>query len=429
MTDPKLLNLEDSLKEKHLSIISKMSLYDLKKFKKHEYKKTVLGEMGVLLPDYHKKQYDQAAQCIVNFLQSEVQSLIRNPESANALQGTNSSLLSETLLQDLDSTMQPLAESADAVSDIDELQTTDESINNYENASENLNQTSQNLNDSITKLKKVANAETISLKSTSKETTESETSNKNTKCCDKCKLKTTSKKKYDQIQCTFCMSWFHETCVGINKDDPIGIWVCLICRNVPTELKSDINSLKDEFVEIIKCTQSVVKAIEVLSTKFENTIGGLMDQMTSMSRQMNRKELCITESIKSLQTTTNNLKTSLDQKACKILNKTEAVFEKVKTHTESFNTFANTTSTPKHQNVDTNKTLNCPKKAVDKTKNSNVDTNTKNSGKFTNVINKPHVSKGRPNLRLHQKRNQSPNITELSNERDNPIDLTEKKTN
>ena len=43
------------------------------------------------------------------------------------------------------------------------------------------------------------------------------------------------------------------------------------------------------------------------------------------------------------------------------------------------------------------------------------------------MINKPHVSKGRANLRLHQKRNQSPNITELSNERDNPIDLTEKK--
>ena len=254
MTDPKLLNLEDSLKEKHLSIISKMSLYDLKKFKKHEYKKTVLGEMGVLLPDYHKKQYDQPAQCIVNFLHSKVQSLIRNPESANALQGTNSSLLSETLLQDLDSTMQPLAESADAVSDMDELQVTDES-NNYENASENLNQTSQNLNDSITKLKEVANAETISLKSTSKETTESETSNKNTKCCDTCKGKTTSKKKHDQIQCTFCMNWFHETCVGINKDDPIGIWVCLICRNVPTELKSDINSLKDKVVEIKKCTQ------------------------------------------------------------------------------------------------------------------------------------------------------------------------------
>ena len=74
--------------------------------------------------------------------------------------------------------MQPLAESTDAMSDMDELQITDESTNNYENASENLNQTSQNLNDSIIKLKEVANSETIFLKSTRKETKESETLNK-----------------------------------------------------------------------------------------------------------------------------------------------------------------------------------------------------------------------------------------------------------
>ena len=90
------------------------------------------------------------------------------------------------MLQDLDSTLQPLAESSNAMSDMDELQRTDESTNNYENASENLNQTSQSLNDRIIKLKEVANSETVSLKSTHKETTESETLNKNTKCCDTC---------------------------------------------------------------------------------------------------------------------------------------------------------------------------------------------------------------------------------------------------
>ena len=58
--------------------------------------------------------------------------------------------------------MQPLAEATDAVSDMDELQITDESMNNYENASENLNQTSQNLKDSVTILKEAAHLETIS---------------------------------------------------------------------------------------------------------------------------------------------------------------------------------------------------------------------------------------------------------------------------
>ena len=94
---------------------------------------------------------------------------------------------------------------------------------------------------------------------------------------------------------------------------------------------------------------------------------------------------------------------------------------------ESFNIFVNTTSTPNHQNVHTNKSLNCPNKQWITTKNSNVYTNTKNAGKFTNVINKTLVSKGRPKLRLHQKRSQSPNITELSNKRDTPRGLIEKK--
>ena len=386
MTDQKLLNLEDSLKEKHLGILRKMSHIDLKKLKKHEYKRTILSEIGVILPDYNKRQYDQTAQCVANFLHSEVQSLIRNHASSNMLQGSPSSLLSETILQDLDSTMSPESEPTDAVGDADtgEQLETNETMNTGENVPENLNHSSQNLNDSITKLKEVASAGTSTQKSICKETTESETVNKNPKCCDLCKVKASVKKKYDQIQCTFCMSWFHETCVGIKKDDPVGIWVCVTCRNVPKDLKMDIDNLKHEVVEIKKCTQSVVKAIEVLATKFENTIGGLKDQMTSMSRQMNSKELCITESIESLQSTTDNLNIFLDQKAGKKLNKTDAVFEKVKNHTESFNTLTNTSCkvTPSHQNVDQNRTLKNPNKQADKTTSQSVNTNANNAGKI-----------------------------------------------
>ena len=102
-TDPRLLSTEDSLKEKHIFIINEMSHAELKKFKKHEYKKTILTEMGDLLPDFQKKQFDQTAQCVVNFLHSEVQSLLRKPQTP----GPTSNVLSETVLHDLDSTMQP----------------------------------------------------------------------------------------------------------------------------------------------------------------------------------------------------------------------------------------------------------------------------------------------------------------------------------
>ena len=428
MTDPKILHLEDSLKEKHLSIVTKMSISDLKKFKKHEYKKTVLNEFGDLLPEYNKKQYDQTAQCVVNFLYSEVQSLIRNPATtAIESQEDNTILLSDTVLQDLDSTMQPDAEATDTVDDVDEQIHTGETMNNDEHASKNINQSSTNLDDSITHLKTAANAEKISPSVTCNDKAEPESSNKSAKCCDTCKVKPSTKKRYDQIQCTFCMCWFHETCVGIKKGDPIGIWVCISCRNVPKVLKNDIDNLKHEVVEIKKCTQSVFKAIEVLSTKFENTIGGIKDQMTTISRQMNSKELCITESIENLQTTTNNLKTSLDQKACKILNKTEAVFEKVKSHSENMNNLTNTTCNLNQPKVNAKQTVKQINKPMDRTKHPANNTNKLNPEKSSNPSDKPRLSRPRPNSESLQNSYQSPEIIDLSNDSDNPIDPTGKK--
>ena len=61
-----------------------------------------------------------------------------------------------------------------------------------------------------------------------------------------------------------------------------------------------------------KSTLSVVSAITGLATKLEQNIGSLKDQLTAMSRQINSKELCISESIENLQTTTNNLKSSME---------------------------------------------------------------------------------------------------------------------
>ena len=101
-TDQRLLNAEESLKEKHISIINEMSQTELKQFRKYEYKKTIMSEMGDLLHDFQKKQYDHSAQCVVNFLNSEVQTLLRKPQLTEA----TTNLLSDTLLHDLDSTLE-----------------------------------------------------------------------------------------------------------------------------------------------------------------------------------------------------------------------------------------------------------------------------------------------------------------------------------
>ena len=98
--DSKLIEIENSLKTKHLEILKKLSRTQLEKFQKMEYKKTVLSEMSTLLPECRKTQYDQTALCVVNFLQSEVRSLLRTtPQDENpAISSINSEMLSETVL-------------------------------------------------------------------------------------------------------------------------------------------------------------------------------------------------------------------------------------------------------------------------------------------------------------------------------------------
>ena len=45
------------------------------------------------------------------------------------------------------------------------------------------------------------------------------------KCSDECKINPKSNKNFDVIQCSMCMIWYHEKCVGISKNEPIGLWL------------------------------------------------------------------------------------------------------------------------------------------------------------------------------------------------------------
>ena len=318
-----LLNLEETLKEKHLNILKQQSHLELKAFMKHDYKKKILREIGDSLPDCHESQYDQTALCIVNFLQNEVKSLLRNTAADNPALNTTQNLLSETVLNELDSTLQPTVNATD--SDTDGNGELDESLQSNISV----------LDNSITNLKQAINTEPNPPKATKNNKSQFNKPNRTKQCSDDCKVKKTSKKKYAEIQCVFCIKWYHETCVGIKENDPIGVWVCPVCRNVPSEIKNDISCLARGFGDIKQCTQSIVKAIESLSSTLQNNIGNINDRLTSISKQINSTELCISESIETLQVSTNNIKTTLDNKTCQILNKTTAVFDKVKTYSQN----------------------------------------------------------------------------------------------
>ena len=48
------------------------------------------------------------------------------------------------------------------------------------------------------------------------------------------------------IRCSLCMSWYREQCMGIEKGEPVGLWLCVSCRKVPEDIKSEISCLKDD---------------------------------------------------------------------------------------------------------------------------------------------------------------------------------------
>ena len=76
-----------------------------------------MSEICDLLPDCQESQFDQLALCVVNFLQNEVKSLLRNRSADNPAPDTTQNLLSESVLNELDLTLQPTGNATDSDAD------------------------------------------------------------------------------------------------------------------------------------------------------------------------------------------------------------------------------------------------------------------------------------------------------------------------
>ena len=67
-----------------------------------------------------------------------------------------------------------------------------------------------------------------------------------------------------------------------------------------------------------------------LAVKLQDSIGGINDRLTAISKQMKTNDTQISESIKSVATATDQVKTVFEQKSCQILNKTATILDNVK---------------------------------------------------------------------------------------------------
>ena len=88
-------------------------------------------------------------------------------------------------------------------------------------------------------------------------------------CDESCQIKPDSKKLYDMTRCAHCTIWFHDTCVGIEKDEPIGLWMCKSCRDIPQIVKNEVIYLKNDVKQLIESTDTILAAVNGLSSQLE----------------------------------------------------------------------------------------------------------------------------------------------------------------
>ena len=423
--DLQLLSAEDSLKEKHLGIVKQMSYVDLKKFSTgKQFKQSLIDELTELLPEHPTSDLTQTAQCISNAVYREAKSLLnKKPREAQTVNtSTDNPLLSETVLQDFDTTMQPDVDVENECVQLNEsetIETGDCEVDDENHSDPCADPTVECLDDSITKLKQKVESGNKPPQSICESKDETKSNKKDNKCCDTCKVKPTYKKKYDMIQCSACMIWYHETCVGISKNEPVGLWFCPACRCIPPTLATGIKSLKDDVDSLKQTTLSILTTVQGLSTSIGNSIENLNDRITALQRQINAKDLCITEKLESLSNTTDNIKTVYDQKACKLINKTTAIFDKVKEQSETIKTISEKCK----QNLVPCIDKNVPKQQADLNKTSDTSTqHRKPNGKRPNQNDKPPKPQT-PN-EPKQKRFQKPKAAPYDTRESEPIDLT-----
>ena len=102
-------------------------------------------------------------------------------------------------------------------------------------------------------------------------------------------------------------------------------------------IQNDVIYLKNDVRQLRECNTSILSAVHVLSARFESCIGGINDRLSALSKQISSNDKTVTESIENLNSSTNIIKYTFEQKTNQILNKTNSVMDKLKPQAESVN--------------------------------------------------------------------------------------------
>ena len=283
--DLELYRHEDAVKQLLIEQVRNLSHVELKKFNKSEYKKKAMKELCKLLPKFEKSKLDETSQCISNALQSAVNEQVRKRSRECTPSRSIVNLLSNTVIDDFNTTLQ--------IDDTDSnLNTHNESelsdLNHESNDDEN--DETANVNDSITQLKQVINNKNDTAECSNVKTLANDNTKVKAVCDESCQIKPDTKKRYDMTRCVQCSIWFHDTCVGIEKGEPIGLWMCKACRDIPQIVKDEVMNLKNDVKQLMESTDTILEAVSGISSQLEKCVSGLQDQINGLSKQIKSRD-------------------------------------------------------------------------------------------------------------------------------------------
>ena len=83
------------------------------------------------------------------------------------------------------------------------------------------------------------------------------------------------------IRYSLCTVWYLEQCVGIQKDEPAGLWLCTSCRKVPHTVQGDITSIRNDVEKIQQSTELAFFGFAGLTTKLDSCVENINDRRTA----------------------------------------------------------------------------------------------------------------------------------------------------
>ena len=240
-------DVETSVKEKYMKTVQSMSATELKSFSKHHHMTLMTEEIKQLLPSVDPEIIKNGCLPIANALHSECQSLLSALKRNGKEQQKH-----VTVTEPKHPTKQATAdENEDLLDNLDDELLLSDSFQQLA-----ITQQASQLElivqeETVLKAVETNDEENTIAKATTGNTDQKESS-ANAKKSKKAKSSTIKKKNTtsidcicdgritdsQMIKCNWCMTWYHDICVGIDDKDTVYFWICTECRQLPKMVRN-----------------------------------------------------------------------------------------------------------------------------------------------------------------------------------------------